>query len=273
VPAADLPGGYLPGTDLPAANLLAASVAASLVALLVMLAVGEHRAVFLGIWLTVMAGVVGGLLAAMGLSAVQAAGTVVTLVLIASTFAPGISFRLARLRLPQLPTGAADLADDIEPYPAPQIMAGAVAAETYLTWISAAVGVVCGAGVVIVGSDGRWPAMWLVIAVSLVLMVRSRGLTSVWQRASALAPALLGPAVVIMHLAGGSGPGDKLVVVTGLVGTAGFMLAFSRLMPGRRMLPYWGRLIDILEYVFAMAVVLLLLALYDAYQWARAMAG
>jgi type VII secretion integral membrane protein EccD len=267
------PGGAETAAALPAANLLSAAAAASLVVLLVVFAVGQYRAVFLAIWLTGAAGVFGGLLAVLGLSAAQAAGTVVASVLIAGTFTPQISFRLARMRLPQLPTSAADLADDIEPYPAPQVMAGAVAADTYLTWLSIAVGVVCCAGVMVVVPDGRWSALGLVIAVSLVLTVRSRGMTSAWQRASALAPALLGWALVIVHLADRSDAQGRLVAVTGLIFTAGFMLAFSRIMPGRRLLPHWGRLVDIFEYVFAIAVVLLLLAIFDAYQWARAMAG
>jgi type VII secretion integral membrane protein EccD len=276
VPFAALAGFLVPdgtGSAAPAANLLTASAAAGLVALLAMVGVGEYRAVFLAVWLTAVAAAGGGLLWVLGLSAARAAGAVMAVTLIAGTFAPTVSFRLARMRLPQLPTGATDLADDIEPYPAPQILAGAIAADTYLTWLSVAVGTVCGAAIAIVVLDGRWAARWLVIAASLVLMIRSRGMTSAWQRVATLAPAMLGTALLIMDLADGADPSGRLVAVAGLLCMAGFMLAFSRTLPGRRLLPHWGRLVDVIEYVIAIGMVLALLALFDAYQWARAMAG
>jgi type VII secretion integral membrane protein EccD len=277
VPFASLAGWLVPprpgGVAWLSANMLCASVAASLTALLVIMAVGEHRAVFLAIWIVGAAGSLGGLLAVIGLTATQAAGTIVTLVLVMSTFAPGIAFRLARLRLPQMPTGAADLSDDIDPYPAPQIMAGAAAADTYLTWISIGVGVSAGGGMAVLARDNSWKAIALVAAVSLVLIVRSRGLGSAWQRASALVPAVLGPALFALYAGTGPDPGTRMLAVIGLVVIAGLMLVLSRAMPGRRMVPHWGRLVDFFEYVFAIAMVVLLLAIYDAYQWARSIAG
>ncbi len=256
------------------ANLLCATVAASLVGTLAVAIVGEHRAVFLGVTLVGVAGTLGSLLALVGVSAAQAAGTVATLALIASTFAPGVAFRLARMRLPQLPTKSTDLADDIEPFPADEIMAGALAADRYLTWMSLAVGVICATCIAVIAPTGRTPEFGLVFAMSLVLMTRARGLTSGWQRSSALLPAVLGP----LLLAVGVGthapvPETRMLVLVGLLSAGAVALLLSRSMPGRRLTPYWGRLVDFFEYVFAIAMVLLLLASFGAYGWARAMAG
>jgi type VII secretion integral membrane protein EccD len=276
LPFAALTGFQVPprssGAWLPA-SLLCAAVAASVVAMVAVFVIGEHRALFLGVWLTGMAASTGTLMAVLGLSPPQAAGAVVTTALIASVFAPGISFRLARLRLPQLPTGSADLADDIEPYPAPELMAGAVAADTYLTWICASVGVVCAAGTVVVARAHGWDATTWIGAVSLVLMVRSRGLTSGWQRAATLAPALLGPAALAVEVGNRADPLLRMAAMPGLLLAVGIMLACSRALPGRRLLPYWGRIVDAFEYVFAIAMVALLLELFGVYGWARAMAG
>jgi type VII secretion integral membrane protein EccD len=277
VPFAALAGWLVPARPqgvvwLPA-SVLCAAVAASLAAMLCLLIVGDHRAVFLAVWLTAVAAASGGLLAVLGLLAAQAAGAVVTLLIIASVFAPAISFRLARLRLPQLPTGAEDLAVDIEPYPASQLMSGARAADTYLTALSLAVGVTCGVGTVIMVRGGNTIALWMIAAISLVLMVRSRGLTSAWQRGSALLPAVLAPAALVVRLGSHADLQGRLTAVGGLFALAGAMVAGSRTMPGKRLVPYWGRLVDIFEYVFAVALVVLLLGLLGVYQWTRALSG
>jgi type VII secretion integral membrane protein EccD len=175
--------------------------------------------------------------------------------------------------LPQLPTGADDLADDIEPYPAAALMSGAQAADTYLTAISVAVGVICTAGVLIMARGASTITVWMIVMVSLVLMVRSRGLTSAWQRGSALLPAVVGPAALLVRFGAGADPVSRLNSVGGLLVVAGAMLALSRSMPGRRLVPYWGRLVDFFEYVFAIALVVLLLAQVGVYQWARSLSG
>jgi type VII secretion integral membrane protein EccD len=259
---------YLP------ADLLCTTVAASLVGSMAVAIVGEHRAVFLAVTIVGVAGTLGSLLALVGVTAAQAAATVATLTLITSSFAPGMAFRLARMRLPQLPTKSADLADDIEPYRADEIMAGAVAADTYLTWMSLAVGMICAVSTAVIALTGQTAEFGLIVAMSLVLMTRARGLTSGWQRSSALLPAVLGPLLLAVGI--GTHAPDSLVrmaVLVVLLAAAAVALMLSRSMPGRRLTPYWGRLVDFFEYVFAIAMVLLLLESFGAYGWARAMAG
>src|SRR5262249_6346520 len=113
----------------------------------------------------------------------------------------------------------------------------------------------------------------LAVVVSFSLLIRSRGLTSGWQRASALVPALLGLALFANHLGDQADPGYRILAVTVMVTTAAVLLASSRCLPGRRLLPYWGRSADIVEYVFAIAMLLLLFWVFDIYQWARGLAG
>jgi type VII secretion integral membrane protein EccD len=270
--------GFLVPPRTPDANwvgpaALCATAAASVVAMLAVAVITEHRAVFLGLWLVSVVGTVSALLVALGMTASQVAGSVVTLALLAGAFGPGVAFRLARMRLPQLPTGSADLADDIEPYPAQQVMDGAVAADIYLTWITLAVGLVCLVGVPILALNPRWPAWTLAVVVSFVLIIRARGLTSAWQRAAVLTPAVIGLSVLAVDMGNRTEPGMRTLLVPGLLMTAGILLTFSRTMPGRRLLPYWGRIVDIFEYVFVIATVILLLVVFDAFTIARSTAG
>lgn len=255
------------------APLLTGAVALSFFALLVTIAVGQYRALFLSLSLTTVAAAALPFMVLWGLSGTQAAAAVVTGALLASVLAPSVAFRLALLRLPQLPTSSADLGEDIEPYPAPRIISGAAVADTYLTWLLVATGLICSAGLVIVAQTDGWVATWFVISVVAVVALRSRGLTSGWQRLATLLPAVLGSATLIIRYAGSGSSLLATTAVVWLIGTAIAMIALSRGLPGRRLLPYWGRIADIVEYLVAIAMVLLLLAMFDVYQWARALAG
>ena len=104
-----------------------------------------------------------------------------------------------------------------------------------------------------------------------MLLIRSRSLTSVWQRGSVLVPGLLAPTMLVVHL--GASPEYRMAAIAVFIFVAGVMLAYSRVLPGRRLLPYWGRIADVFEYLVAVGMVLLLLAVLGAYQWARAIAG
>ncbi len=277
IPFAALSGYLVPpapsGLASAGPNLLCAAVAASVAAMLAMVVIGQHQAVFLAVLVTTASAALAALLTGYGITPAQAAGVVVVVALTASTLAPTAAFRLARLRLPQLPTSATDLADDVEPYPAQQVMTGAVLADNYLTCLLVAVGLLCTAGVVILVRSGSGRADALVLAVSGVLLIRSRALTSAWQRGATLTPAVCGLALLTIRLGTGTDPLRRVSVLATLLVTAVVMLAFSHTMPGRRLLPYWGRLADFLEYVLALAMVLLLLGIFDAYETVRGLAG
>ncbi|GAB3158410.1 type VII secretion integral membrane protein EccD [Micromonospora sonneratiae] len=258
--------------DSAAPQLLCAAVAASVTALLVTFAVGHYRAFFLATWLASLAGSGYTLLMVLGLASAQAAAAVLTVALLATASAPSLAFRMALLRLPQLPTSAADLSDDIDPFPSGKVISGALVADTYLTWLLVAAGVICTGGLAVLARTGGWASTWFVISVVGVLALRSRSLGSGWQRAATLLPVLVGLSVLIIRLAGGTQMVAALSVI-GLLAIAVATLAMSRSLPGRRLLPYWGRIADFVEYLFALGMILTLLAVFDAYQWARSLAG
>jgi type VII secretion integral membrane protein EccD len=248
-----------------------AAVAACTAALFVLLLAGHHRGLFLAVLLVGGAGLVATALTLLGLTDVQAATAVVVAALLASLFAPSLAFRLALLRLPQLPTGAADLSEDIEPYPAPRLISGAAVADTYLTWVLAAVGVICTAGIVTLVRAGGWLALCLALAVVGVFALRARSLTSGWQRGATLLPAVVGAALLVVDVAE-TGMGI-LGAATALAALAIGMVALARSLPGRRLLPHWGRVADIGEYVVAIGLIVLALHAFGVYEWARALSG
>jgi ESX secretion system protein EccD len=274
LPYAALAGYLVPGRSATvAAPMLAAAAAAGAAAILAMVAIGEYQPVFLALWLTAAAVAGAALLMLLRLDLAQAGAVVVTVVVIVSTSAPSLSFRLARLRVAQLPTGAADLSEDIEPYPAEQLMAGAALADAYLTWLVLAVSAVATAGAMVLVHRGGTVPYAFVGVLAAVLLLRSRGLTSGWQRLATLLPALAGLSTVVIRLGDHADPRRRLLTLVALLFVAGLMLSLSRLLPGRRLLPYWGRFADIAEYLCAAALLILLPILLHAFAWARALAG
>lgn len=266
-----LPATAVAGWSAP--HLLCAAGVASVTALVVTFALGKHRAMFLAIWIVALAASAAAMLSVLNLSAAQGAATIVTAALMASAFAPAIAFRLALMRLPQLPTSAADLSEDIEPYPGPKLISGAIVADTYLTWMLVAVGLVATGGTIILATAEGPAAYWFVVSVTLVMAIRSRGFNSGWQRAATLLPAVTGWVLLAIRTASAIQPYNRAIAVPALLTLAAAMVGLSRLLPGRRLLPYWGRYADAAEYVVALAMVILLLAVFDAFAWARALAG
>jgi hypothetical protein len=57
--------------------------------------------------------------------------------------------------------------------------------------------------------------------------------------------------------------------VSGLLVVAGLLLAVARILPGRRVLPHWGRIADLSHTATAIAVVPLVLAVVGVYARAR----
>jgi type VII secretion integral membrane protein EccD len=278
VPYAALAGLLLVTAPLPpslaAPNLFAASAGAGLAALLAGGAIGAGRPAFGAVVLVSGAAQAGGLLtAAAGMAATQAAAVVVATVLTVSTMIPTAAFWVAKLRLPALPTGPEDLAADVEPYAVTQVLDRTAAADRYMTAMFAAVGAVAAAAILLLAPAGGATAVTLTLAICGVLLLRARSMTSAWQRLATLGPAVLGLALLVLHFASGPAWGVRVYWLTITLGAAGVTVAFAQLLPGRRLLPYWGRIGDVLEYVVAIAILPLTLGLLGAFGWARAVAG
>jgi type VII secretion integral membrane protein EccD len=278
VPYAGLAGLSLPAVPgaslLAAPNLLAGAVAAALAATIAAVAVGEAGPAFLALALASLAAAAGGSLGTVaGLPATGAAALVVVIALTLATCIPSLSFWLAKLRLPALPTGAEDLAADVEPHAVTLLLDRAAVADRYMTALFAAVGAITAGCLIFLAPAGGWPALSLSVAICGVLALRARSMDSAWQRTSALGPALLGAALVVEHL--GDSPvfavraGWVAVVLT----TALVTVSLARVVPGRTLVPYWGRAGDILEWVVAIALIPLSLAVLDVYGFVRALAG
>ncbi|MDH6143810.1 type VII secretion integral membrane protein EccD [Kitasatospora sp. GP30] len=264
------PGGH----ELVGSRVLAAGSAAAGAAVLALAAVGGGAPVFLGLLLVaLLAALAGGLLIG-GLTAEQLASVLSVVAVLAGAFVPGLAFRLSGLRLPALPRNAEELQEGIEPFPAERVLARSLVADDYLMALYTAVGAVCAGCLVLLAFAGTgWAAPAQAGALAVLLLLHGRVIGSVRQRLALLLPGVGAAGLLVARLAMGESAGARLLVLGGLLVAGLALLVVAWTVPGRRLLPYWGRAADVLHTLSAVALVPLALLACGVYHAMRAMNG
>ncbi|MEU3696037.1 type VII secretion integral membrane protein EccD [Streptomyces griseoviridis] len=280
VPFLALAGALVPagsaGESLLGPRLLAAGAAAAGAAVLALGAVGTHAPLFLAGGTVAVFTAVWGALVTSGVDPVHTAGWTAVATVLAGGLVPGLAFRLAGLRLPPLPSNAAELQEGIDPYPAARVRVRAERADGYLNALHGALGLVAAAcATVLLTAPERHgptaPVLGCVLGVLLLLHVRTLGglrgrLTMALPGAYALALAACVTAV----------RGDlpaRLLVVGGVVVLAAVAVVASWTVPGRRLVPYWGRAADLLHTFAALSLLPLAALLAGVFGQLRAIRG
>jgi type VII secretion integral membrane protein EccD len=215
------------------------------------------------------------LLAAVGwVSPQEACACGLVLSLILSVTLPALGFRLGGLALPQLPGKPEQLSDDIDPAPHRVVVERGSAGLAYLAALTVGMGAAqIGMAAVLIRPGGLWP-MVLALVIAAMLSMRSRHLTLAVARWATIAPAVT---LVVLDLirfgADLDGAVRSGVLVPATVAAAGAVLAAAGTLPGRRLRPYWGRTVDVLEIAAAVALVPLMAAVLGIYQMVRGWAG
>lgn len=219
-------------------------------------------------------GVAGLIVSAASLSVHQAVGIGLVICLVVGVFLPATAFRLSGLTLPMLPTDAPELNEDIEPVPAPMIVARGTVTIGYSTALHAGLGAAVSVllPMLVIGGNG-W-SMWLSLVIAVLLLLRTRHPSGVVQRWSVIVPAVVCVVANVVRFAGErTESGRLLAVCLPLFACGVVLLLFSRVMPGRRQRPYWGRAVEILESLVAIGVIPILLQVLGVYAWMRGLAG
>jgi type VII secretion integral membrane protein EccD len=270
LPAGDRPAQLGPGL-LTAAGVLAAGMAAAAAAVLARLALGGTRSGFLS---AACAGSLvgsGGFLATMpGIGEAGAGGIILTTALLLGAAVPILAARLAGLRIRPLPDSAAEFQQDIEPEPSRKILASTDLANGYVAALYLALGAVVTGCLAVLASTPGPAAQALAAVTSFLLLLHGRELTGAWHRLATLVPGLVGAAAVLSAQAAAATPVYRQGAVAVLVALAALLLVAARVLPGRRLLPYWGRLADLCHTAAAIAVVPLVLAVLHLYGRVRA---
>ncbi|HET6502594.1 MAG TPA: type VII secretion integral membrane protein EccD [Amycolatopsis sp.] len=252
------------------------AAAATLAALcLGLAAIADAAGLFAATMIFVLMLVVFGLIASLSpASPPQAASIALVVSLIAGMFIPVTAFRLGGLTLPLLPTNADELRDDIDPVPHRLVVERGAVTVGYAKALHVGLGLSQVLLVLtLVAGGGTFPLI-LAATVGLLLFLRVRHLNVVVQRWSMLVPAGCAILADLMYLTNELAFADRLLVLwfPALVVGAGLVVLSMRL-PGRRLRPYWGRAVDILESLTAVAVLPLVLAVLNVYELMRGLGG
>ncbi|MFB7614103.1 type VII secretion integral membrane protein EccD [Kitasatospora sp. NPDC056181] len=276
VPYLALAGALLPtggGAGVTGARLLAGGSAAAGAAVLAVAAVGCSAPLFLGAVLLALHVVLAGVLVLNGVTVQETAAALAVLAVVIGAFVPGICFRLSGLRLPALPRNAEELQEGIAAFPSTTVRTRSAVADGYLTSFHLALGLILTLCITVLAGAGGWAAPTLTGALSVLLLLHGRAIGSIPQRLSVLLPGVHGLALLAGGVALHQQTGGRLLLLAGLLGLAAALAIAAWTLPGRRMLPYWGRAADLLHTTAAMAVLPLALDVVGVYQALRAIAG
>lgn len=272
-----LPGGDLGGPhshEVLGARLLAACAAGAGGAIVALAAVASFAALFLGLAVVMVFGsLVGALMLVTDLGPPEVAGIVALAAVLLGAFVPTLAFRMSGLRMPPLPTNAEQLQEGIEPHQTSVVAARAVLADGWMSSLYGAVGTVCAVCLAILARDGGLAEVIMSLVLSLLLLLHGRGLGNVWQRMSLFLPGAAGLLLPVLFTAVSRTPDGRLLLAAGLLaGTAGLAIA-SWTVPGRRLVPYWGRAAEILHTAAATALLPLALWVLGVYGALRGLNG
>ncbi|MFE3068528.1 type VII secretion integral membrane protein EccD [Streptomyces sp. NPDC059247] len=272
-----LPGGDLGGPhghEVLGARLLAACAAGAGGAVVALAAVGSFAALFLGLAVVMVFGaLVGALMLVTDLGLPEFAGIAALAAVLLGAFVPTLAFRMSGLRMPPLPTNAEQLQEGIEPHRTSVVAARAVIADGWMTSLYGAVGVVCAVCLAVLVHDGGLAEAVMAAVLALLLLLHGRGPGNVWQSLSLILPGAGGPLLLVLLGAPSRTADGRLLLAAGLLAAAAGLAIASWTVPGRRLVPYWGRAAEILHTAAALALLPLALWVLGVYGALRGLNG
>jgi type VII secretion integral membrane protein EccD len=245
---------------------LPGAAAVVLVSVLAMVITGTGVAVFVGLIVAGLLGVIG--TGAVNISSLSPAATgalVAGVALMLSPFLAIFAFRASRLELPLVPASADDLRRDTGTVDSIAVLRQAGRADQFLTGlvsgIAAAVGV---AAILLVSSDTTGQILAGVLG--MILLLRGRLYTGRGQRGALLIAGVVVLIALATSVAIELSPTARLLALAiPAVLIAAVVFVLSEWLPARRLAPPWGRGADLLETALVLAVVPLVLAVMGVY--------
>ncbi|MFJ2478099.1 type VII secretion integral membrane protein EccD [Streptomyces sp. NPDC087659] len=254
-----LPGGEISGPQahqVLGARLLAAGAAGAGGAVLALAVSAVFTPVFVASAVVAFAGGVAGvLMSVLDLPTDDALTAVAASMVIFGGFVPVLAFKLAGMKMPALPTNPGQLQEGIEPYGSRDVETRTELASGWMTALYAAMGAVCGGCLSALAWGPELAEGLTAGTLSLLLLLHGRGLVHVWQRLALVLPGVWGVAVLILQAASALDPDDRPLLVVGMLALAALLAIASWTIPGRRLVPYWGRAAELLQSTLAIALL------------------
>jgi type VII secretion integral membrane protein EccD len=249
-----------------ATQLLPGICAAVLVATLALILIGTGVTIFVAV---IAAGVLGAIGAAVStitsLGVYGAAALVAAVTLACSPFLAMLAFRLSRLPLPSIPSGAEDLRRETGKIDGATVLDQAVRADQYLTGLISATAITLAVSSVLLANGGVSQRV-LTAVLGAICLMRARLFTGRGQRAAMLvAGGVAGLALLVTRAAAVHDTVRVLAFAVPAVALAGLCLVFAVALPDRRLAPTWSRSADVVESMLILSVIPLALGVVGVY--------
>jgi type VII secretion integral membrane protein EccD len=193
--------------------------------------------------------------------------------LLISPVIPMTAFKLSRLSLPIVPTGAADIRTDRATIDGTRVLNQAARADQFMTGIVVAFAIVLGGAAVILGL-GDTAERILAGVLAGICLLRARLFTGRSQRMSMLLAGGIGIIAILTSVAATTDPTVRLLaIVVPVALVALVLLALIIVLPGRRYAPPTGRAADIIESLLVLSVLPLILGIVGVYGEIRELVG
>jgi type VII secretion integral membrane protein EccD len=275
VPYAFLAGLLVPARStslahLGAVHLLSAFAAAALAAVAAAAASAEV-ALFFGLISAALLGVLGSWIGYAFRIGFDGAAAVIAVPALALTpLIPAVSFRMARMTLPQVPRHADDLRRDTLTIDGAEVFDRTAAADRFVTGAASGIGLVAAGAEVPLAFTRSWLAMVTCAVLACALLLRSRLFRGLAQRLWLLVPAYGGLVLLAAGAAGGSTQARHLALALGpLIAGAALVVGVGMWLPAHRPSPFWGRMADIADTMLIVGLLPLALAIAGVFGYVR----
>ncbi|GIF69716.1 type VII secretion integral membrane protein EccD [Asanoa ishikariensis] len=205
-----------------------------------------------------------------GATPAGAASIVLALALVFVPAMPMMSYRLAGLPVPTVPSGTEDLRTDTETVDGARVLRLAERADDLLAGMLGAVGLIAAGSALALVTSGGTAGYVLCAALGLLLFMRARWFISTAQRLPLLGAGVVAiGAIAVGGFLTTSVLGRLTLVVAGLLVVAAISVG-AALGAGRRRSPLLGRTVDILEILLILGILPLVVWASGLYGWIRA---
>ncbi|TDD30706.1 type VII secretion integral membrane protein EccD [Nonomuraea terrae] len=281
---AALPYGFVAGLFAPAAggavlafgapHLLAAMACTALAAAVGGALISDGVPGFLG---TAVASTVGAICSAVVMvwSAPPAgvAAVAIAVLLALMPLVPSLSFRLAKVPLPAMPTTAEELRSDNQRLDAPAIQERTRVAQRHAVGMIAGIGICALVAQVLLVLDDYWVSSVMTVSLSLSLIMRARVFRSLGQRIWLVGGGLAGFAMLTLSFVGDGGIVGSLAVAIAVLWLALITVGIGIWLSMSKPSPFWGRAGDIVDLVLMVQLFPLALGVLEVYSWVRGLSG
>jgi hypothetical protein len=117
--------------------------------------------------------------------------------------------------------------------------------------------------------ETSWAPLTLAAVLCALMFTHARAIGGAWQRLAVVLPAAYGSVLLTVQLVLRTDDGSRPLLLAGLLAVAAVLAITGWTLPGRRLVPYWGRAVDLLHLLFAIVLVPLALLVAGLYQYLR----